>query len=100
MVSKVLLLEPYADLRSEIAATLRRADYACDAVATVAAAAAELDLRTYDYVVMDADDVDSFRLAAAIDPASRVILLTCEDADPSALRKPFSRAELMARFAH
>lgn len=100
MIPRVLVLEPYADLRAEIAATLQRAHYDCDAVATAADAVIELNRRTYAYVVLDLDATDGRALIAGIDPASHVILLTCDDNERGALRKPFGRAELMAQFAN
>ena len=103
MVSKVLLLEPHADLRAEIAATLQREHYTCDVVATAADAALKLGRQTYAYVVVDLDTFDSTALVAGIDPASQVILLTNgENQQPgeTELCKPFSRAELMARFTN
>ena len=101
MIPRVLVLEPYADLRTEIAATLQREHYACDAVATAADAALELRRHTYAYVVVDLDSVDSTALVASIDPTSHVILLTNGEQQQEgypALRKPFGRAELMAQF--
>jgi DNA-binding response OmpR family regulator len=100
MVPRVLVLEPYADLRVEIAATLRREHYACDVVATAADAALKLDQRTYAYVVVDLDTTDVGALVTAIDPASQVILLTNDDDQTmgyTELRKPFGRDELIAR---
>ncbi|HEX6084534.1 MAG TPA: hypothetical protein VF266_08405 [Thermoanaerobaculia bacterium] len=97
MVPRVLVLEPYSDLSALIAATLQREHYQCDVVSTAADAALELRRHDYAYVVVDLDTLDSVALVAGIDPSSQVILLTSEGDEP-ALRKPFSRAELMARF--
>lgn len=96
MSSTVLVIEPFADLRLEIAATLRRQHYTCDAVATAAEGSAVMGTRTYDHVVIDLDSTGNF--AETVDPSTHVILLT--DQDPSevggrpTLRKPFSRDEL------
>lgn len=101
MIPRVLVLEPYADLRAEIAATLQREHYVCDAVATAADAALELRRHAYAYVVVDVDTAGSRSLVASIDPASHVILLTNgenQQAGYAELRKPFGRAELMAQF--
>ena len=98
MVPRVLVLEPYSDLCTLIAATLRREHYQCDVVATAADAALELRRHDYAYVVVDLDTVDSSALVAGIDPASHVILLT-SDTHEGGLLKPFGRAELLARFA-
>jgi DNA-binding response OmpR family regulator len=102
MVPRVLVLEPHPDLRMEIAATLRREHYACDVVATAADAALQLDQRTYAWVVVDLDTLDSSRLVAGIDPTSQVVLITDgdSDADYGALRKPFGRDELIARLTN
>jgi DNA-binding NtrC family response regulator len=99
MVPRVLLLEPYADLRSLIAATLQREHYVCDAVATADDATLELGRHTYQYVVVDADTTGSGALVAGLDPEAHVILLTTDSA-AEGLRKPFSRAELMAFFTN
>lgn len=98
MVPRVLVLEPYADLRMEIASTLRREHYACDTVGTAADAVVELDQRTYAWVVIDLDTTDCASVMAGLDPASQVILVSGDDDERSALRKPFGRAELLARF--
>jgi DNA-binding response OmpR family regulator len=104
MVPRVLILEPHPDLRMEIAATLRREHYACDVVATAADAALQLDQRTYRWVVVDLDTLDSSRLVAGIDPSSQVVLLTADDDEGesghAALRKPFGRDELIARLTN
>ncbi|HVG22758.1 MAG TPA: hypothetical protein VND45_01280 [Thermoanaerobaculia bacterium] len=103
IVPRVLVLEPYADLRSEIAATLQRADYVCDAVGTAEDAVLKLDRNTYQFVLIDMDESDSRALVAGIDPAAHVILLTNGEnqrAGYVALRKPFGRAELMAQFTN
>ena len=97
MVPLVLVLEPYSDLRALIAATLQREHYECDVVATAADAALELRRHHYAYVVVDVDTADSGAVMAGIDPSSRLILLTNEPHEHG-LRKPFGRAELMARF--
>ena len=99
MSPTVLVIEPFADLRLEIAATLRRQHYTCDAVATAAEGSAVMDSRAYDHVVIDLDSTGDF--AASVDPSMHVILLTDEDSRDvggyATLRKPFSRDELMLR---
>ena len=100
MVPRVLVLEPYADLRAEITATLQREHYACDAVATAADAVVQLDQRTYAYVVIDLDTIDSESVMAGLNPSSQVILVSGEDEDRAVLRKPFGRLELLARFTN
>ena len=96
MFPSVLVVEPFADLRLEIAATLRREHYTCDAVATAAEGTAELDARSYEYVVIDLESTGDF--VSSVDPAAHVILLTDEDSRDvggyPTLRKPFSRDEL------
>ena len=47
MVPRVLVIEPYPDLRLAIALTLQREHYACDAVADVEEAAHELGRHDY-----------------------------------------------------
>lgn len=101
MSSTVLVIEPFADLRLEIAATLRRQHYACDAVATVAEAQAELGARAYDHVVIDLESTGNF--AASVDPSVHLVLLTDMDSRDvgghATLRKPFSRDELVLRLS-
>ncbi|MEO8381070.1 MAG: hypothetical protein ABI779_15515 [Acidobacteriota bacterium] len=101
-ISRVLIVEPYADLRAEIAATLRREHYTCDAVASADHATIQLSRNAYAYVVVDLEVIGG-DLVSALDPSSRVILLTDNDSEPiegadSTLQKPFSREELIARF--
>ncbi len=99
MVPRVLVLEPYADLRSLIAATLQREHYVCDAVATADDAKLEISRHEYQYVVVDTETRGSSAFVAGLDPAAHVILLTSEPHEQG-LRKPFSRAELMALFTN
>ena len=103
MIPRVLVLEPYADLRALIASALQREHFDCDVVSTAAEATLELRRHDYAYVVVDLDTRDSSALVAGIDPAMQVILLTDgenEQAGYAGLRKPFGRAELMARFTN
>ena len=99
MVPKVLVIEPYADLRMEIAAILRRAHFVCDTAATAEAAAVELDQRAYAFVVGVVDTMAS--LASTFDPSSRLIVMTDSEARDfgghTTLRKPFGRDELISR---
>lgn len=104
MSSKVLIIEPYADLRSAIVATLTREHYTCDAVASPEHAMLALDRHAYKYVLMEADSLGT-DLVSSLDPRSRVILITESDSDAvvgadSTLRKPFGRDELIARFTN
>jgi DNA-binding response OmpR family regulator len=103
MSPRVLIIEPYADLRSEIAATLTRAHYTCDAVASAEHARLALDRHAYKYVLMEEETIGG-ELVSSLDPRSHVILITESDSDAvtgadSILQKPFSRDELIARFA-
>lgn len=95
----VLVIEPFADLRLEIAATLRREHYSCSAVATAEEGAAALEAGPYSYLVVDSDSVGDY--VAAMNPSSHVIVLTDDDSldarGYATLRKPFSRDELMKR---
>lgn len=84
MVPRVLVIEPYSDLRQVILLTLQREHYACDAVAGVEEALQELGRHTYECVVVDGDATG--HAVTSIDPAANVILL----------RKPFGRDELIA----
>ena len=96
MSPTVLVIEPFTDLRLEIAAALRREHYTCDAVATAAEGTVEMDAHPYEYVVVDLESTGDF--ASTVDPSSHVILLTDEDSRDvggyPTLRKPFSRDEL------
>lgn len=96
MSPTVLVIEPFADLRLEIAATLRREHYTCDAVGTAAEGTAVMGSRSYDHVVIDLESTGDF--AATVDPSMHVILLTDQDSSEvggyATLRKPFSRDEL------
>ena len=101
--SRVLIFEPYADLRAEIAATLTREHYTCDAVGSAEHALLALKRNSYKYVLMDAESLGG-AIVSSLDPASRVILITDSQssADTGAdatLQKPFSRDELISRFA-
>lgn len=83
MVPRVLIIEPYRDLREAIMLTLRREHYACDAVAEVADAAQEIRRHDYACVVVDGDGTGE--LVASLDPATHVV----------SLAKPFGRDELI-----
>ena len=84
MVPRVLIIEPYPDLREAIALTLRRESYSCDAVAEVEEAAREIGRHDYAYVVVDGDSTGA--AVASLDPATHVV----------SLAKPFGRSELLA----
>lgn len=84
MEPRVLVIEPYTDLREAIALTLRREHYPCDAVADVSDAAQQLGRHAYEHVVVDADTTGE--AVTTLDPDVHVIRL----------RKPFGRDELIA----
>jgi DNA-binding response OmpR family regulator len=71
MFLRVLVIEPYPDLRAEIAATLRREHFVCDAVATPDEATVALN--EYQYVVVD---VDSAGDLAGLPRSTEMIPLT------------------------
>lgn len=84
MVPRVLIIEPYPDLREAIASTLRREHYTCDAVAEVEEAAHEIGRHDYAFVVVDGEITGA--TVASLDPAAHVVSLV----------KPFGRSELLA----
>lgn len=84
MVPRVLVIEPYSDLREAIVLTLRREHYPCDAVAGVDDAAKEIVRHDYGCVVVDEETTGE--MVASLDPAAHVV----------ALSKPFGRLELLA----
>ncbi len=99
------MVEPHADLRAGIIATLRRDHYRCDGVDTPEAAALMLRDHKYAHVVVDVDiPQPTYELVSSLSADANVILIT--DADPRdqrtpryhLLRKPFSRDELLAHF--
>jgi hypothetical protein len=83
MVPRVLVIEPYTDLRMAIALTLQREHYPCDAVADITDAAQEIGRHGYAHIVVDGDATGD--LVASLDPGAHVI----------SLAKPFGREELM-----
>lgn len=87
MVPRVLVIEPYSDLREAIALTIRREHYSCDAVAEVAEAANEIG--RHDYACVVVDGALTGEAVASLDPTAVVI----------ALRKPFGRDELIRALA-
>ena len=96
MSPRVLIVEPYADLRASIAAILRREHYTCDTAASADAARAELGQSDYQYVIVELDMADQLGLVK-----SPMIVLTDTyvqgTGSVASLRKPFGRDELMAR---
>lgn len=100
MLSSVLVVEPYADLRAGIVSVLERRSYTCDAVATPGDAALMLREHDYTYVVVDLDSESPDEFVSSLSPDSNVILLTDDyaGAGQHRLRKPFSRDELLAQF--
>ena len=84
MVPRVLVIEPYTDLREAIGLTLRREHYPCDAVAAIGDAAGEIGRHDYACVVVDGDTTGE--LVASLDPSAHVV----------SLAKPFGRLELLA----
>jgi DNA-binding response OmpR family regulator len=104
MSPRVLIIEPYADLRAEIAAMLTREHYTCDAVSSPKHAMLALNRHAYKYVLMEADSLDG-ELVSSLDPRSRIILITENQHDAvvgadATLQKPFGRDELIARFTN
>ena len=103
MSPRILVVEPYADLRTEITAVLRRAHYSCDAVATPADAVLQLRLHDYAYVVVDLDSADTGPLLSTIGEGDAHVILLADDTSNNvrhglnALQKPFGRDELIAR---
>ena len=103
MVPSVLVIEPYADLRTGIVSTLQSGNYVCDAVATPDDAALMLRDHDYAYVVVDVDGPEpTSELVSSLCEESNIILITNEDRDAlkgeHVLRKPFGRDELLAHF--
>ena len=84
MVPRVLVIEPYSDLREAIALTLRREHYTCDTVADVSDAALRIGRHDYAHIVVDGDTTGE--LVATLDPSAHVV----------SLHKPFGRDELIA----
>lgn len=102
MFPRVLIIEPHADLRAELAAMLTREHYTCDAVPSAEHAVLALTRHAYKYVLMEEESLGS-ALVSSLDPRSRVILITESASHPivgadSTLQKPFGRDELIARF--
>lgn len=99
MDSPVLIVEPYADYRAEIAATLSRQHYRCDSVGTVRDALLRIRDNDYHTMVIDIDQqsVDELLLAAA--SSHKIVLITelenVTDARYRVLRKPFDRKQLL-----
>ena len=83
MVPRVLVIEPYPDLRLAIALTLQREHYACDAVADVEEAAHELGRHDYACIVVDRDSTG--HAVTSLNPSAHVV----------SLPKPFGRDELI-----
>ena len=87
MVPRVLVIEPYTDLREAIVLTIRREHYSCDAVAELAEAAQQIGRHDYARVIVDGTSTGE--AVATLDPSAVVI----------ALRKPFGRDELIRALA-
>lgn len=110
---RALILEDDARLRSLVVRTLARAGLACDEAATIEEADEQMDLHTYDLLVLDrrlpdGDGLDVCRRARKNGFANSVLVLTALD-DPEStveglsegaddyLGKPFDLSVLAAR---
>jgi two-component system, OmpR family, response regulator len=110
---RILLVEDYTELASEIARRIERAGFAVDRVDTIEGASIALDSNTYSLTLLDRrlPDGDGLSLISHIrrlHPASRILMLTALDSiddrieglDAGAddyLTKPFNLDEMMAR---
>ena len=107
-MESILLVEPYAELRSAIASALDRAHYRCEAVGSAADAMLKLRSREYAYILVDIDSPDpmpALYTALNDDPGllAKVIVITDGEttnliAQQPQIRKPFDRDELLASF--
>ena len=101
MYPRVLIVEPHADLRAEIAAVLRREHYVCDTFASAADAAPELKRRKYAHLLVDGDTYDWNADVMLLARREGLIVMTQDElverrAMPRhTLRKPFGRDELI-----
>jgi DNA-binding response OmpR family regulator len=99
----ILIVEPYPDLRAEIAAVLRREHYQCDAFASAQEAARALEQREYSHLLVDGDTYDWNADVMLLARHAGVIVMTETENDfverratpRHTLRKPFGRDELM-----
>ncbi|MDQ6799850.1 MAG: hypothetical protein M3041_03335 [Acidobacteriota bacterium] len=98
MVSRVLVIEDYSDLRIAILATLDRAHYACVGAATPDEAIGKLKAGNYAAIVLDpladlpSDPVMIFLREQQPEQVRKVVIL-----GDDGLRKPFNPADLVAR---
>lgn len=99
MVLSVLVVEPYADFRSEIVALLTREHYRCDGAASAHDAMLKIRDHDYAYILLDIDQAGAPDLLAS-HPIGEVILISENtregDGRYAVLRKPFARDELLA----
>ena len=102
----ILLIEPYAELRSAIASALDRAQYRCEAVGSAADAMLKLRAEEYAYILVDIDSPDPMsNLCTALktDPLllSKVVVITDGEtpntmASQPQILKPFDTDDLLA----
>ena len=98
MVSPILVIEDYPDLRMAILATLDRANYDCVGAATSDEAITKLKAGHYSAIVLDpradvrTDPVMMFLREQQPDEVRKVVVLGDEG-----LHKPFNPADLVAR---
>lgn len=99
MDSPVLIVEPYADFRAEIAETLSRLHYRCDSVASVSDALLRIRDRSYVSLVIDLEQAGRAEELLASFAVQKIVLIT-EDEVPDeryrTLRKPFDSKALLA----
>lgn len=110
---RILLVEDYADLATEIACRIERAGFAVDHVGSIEGASSALESGSYTVTLLDRrlPDGDGLSLISHIrkrQPTSRILMLTALDSiddkieglDAGAddyLTKPFHLDEMMAR---
>ena len=98
MLSPVLVIEDYPDLRAAILATLDRAHYDCVGAATSEEAISKLKDGSYSAIVLDpladirSDPVMIFLREQQPEQVRKVVVLGDEG-----LHKPFNPADLVAR---
>lgn len=107
----MLVVEDYADLRSAIAQTLVRKDYACDAASSTDEAIGMLRQRHYGAILLSPrlpikdDPVLQFLETSQPEELSKVILMRDpslddeDDSDCRSLLKPFNNDELFSKLA-
>ncbi len=101
----VLVVEPHADLRSAIVATLSGAAWECVAVSSPDDAMLMLREQDYAYILLDTDSPQplvEFRRLVSADPElmRRVVAMADEEDETpwqNVLRKPFDRRALLTQ---